>query len=129
MFYYFHFNHFQRSLIFVDPSLCIWYQIICYHIPLAWRTDFNISYSIGLLVTNSISFSVLVNFVFIFKNSHLRICSFIDFTERKGEREALIGCLPYTPQPEIEPTPFWCMAWCPNPLTHPARAFVFIFDR
>ena len=57
---------------------------------------------------------------FFFYNSHLRICLlFLDREERegvsvggwgrgreRGERETLIGCLPYTPQTGIEPTTF-----------------------
>ena len=56
---------------------------------------------------------------------------FIDFRKsrkerrREGERETLISCLPYAPQPGIEPATFWCTERRSNQLSYPDRANIF----
>ena len=68
-------------------------------------------------------------FISYFLNPHPRICLLILEREEKREREkhqcereTSIGCLSYTPRQGIEPATFWCMGWCSNQLSHPARA-------
>ena len=57
-------------------------------------------------------------------NPHSRICLLILGTEgeeREREREVLIGCLPYAPQPGIEPATLWCMGLCSYWATRPRQ--------
>ena len=55
------------------------------------------------------------NFLNIFLNPQLRM--FIDLRERERERETLIGCLPFAPQPGVKPATYVC-ALTGNQATH-----------
>ena len=84
----------------------------------------------------------------IFLNPHLRIYLLILEREEVRGRETLmwernidrlvashacpdwgLNLQPrYVPWLGIEPATFWCMGWCSNQLSHPARVILFIFN-